>query len=106
MDSVVIEKSKRKQYVFSEESIIVKKGKRIIRSISMQDVRLIRYCTKVQVKWLIQCILFWGAGAEPAPPSKSFDIALKNKMRVVRLWLKMEEFEKVKHCLHCPVEIL
>lgn len=106
MDNVIIEKRRGKQYIFSEESIIVNKRNRIIRNIPMQDIRIIRYCSKFQLKDTLLAVLFRTVWCELPQPYKSFDIHLKNNKKVVRLWMKKEEFEKVKVYLQCPIQIL
>lgn len=106
MKVVIIEKRGGKQYIFSSESIIVKKNNKIIYNVTMEDISIIVYCSKAYIKDWFKDILFGGPGTELTQPYKSFNIKLKNDKKIIRLWLNREEFARVKNCLQCRVQVL
>lgn len=81
--------------------IIMKKDKEIAQ-ISVTDIRLITYSSISSIKWAFEC---WFSNVTLPPPPRAFDIRMKNNNKLIRLWLKKTEFNKVKDLLQCPVQV-
>ena len=107
MEEIVINRGKRKQYIFSEERILVKKRDKIKYDISAKDIRIIYYCPKVLVgSWLI-AILFHSPEFFPAPPiHEIFFIHIRGKKKIIRLKIKRDEFEKIYAAFKLPIQII
>lgn len=103
MDSIIINKGKNRQYIFSSESIIVKKKNAEIHNIPMTDILFITYYSKPLLVWLLQCVL---CNVLVPPPPRSFGIKKKGEQKRIVLWIKKKDFYKIKDYLRCPLEIL
>ena len=72
----------------------------------MKEIIIIVYSSKAHIKEWFLDVFFGGPGTEMLPPYRSFNIRVKNSKKIIRLWMKREEFDRIKDCLQCKVQIL
>ncbi|MDE6302100.1 MAG: hypothetical protein K2M36_00730 [Clostridia bacterium] len=107
MEEIVINRGKKKKYIFSEDKIIVQKRDKIKYDIPTKDIRIIYYCPKALVGSWIIAILFHTPHIFPFPPvSQIFQIHIRNQKRVIRLKIKDYEYKKISEAYKLPIQLI
>ena len=107
--SVVIQKSKKKRYIFDEDSISIERRHKPTRKITYPEIKKIVYTPKIlfkEVFTLVFIILFCRpiASLPLHTQVRSFIICLKGKdEKLVRLWLTNKQFNLIKNTVKVPL---